>query len=127
MATQATRARWSKAANSAVSGTLAADGKAATGKPSVDTTRWYLVPDLPRSVGFGPVKSPPRLARTLQLSTTTSQARAAASGPDRAIRTRTPGEPAPAPPVPTTAPAGAAVLSRTRVPARPSDHPIAAH
>src|SRR3712207_1961673 len=25
---------------------------------------WYLVPCLPRSVGFGPVRSPPRLART---------------------------------------------------------------
>src|SRR5947209_16668690 len=29
---------------------------------------WYLVPRLPRSVGFGPVRSPPRLARTEQLS-----------------------------------------------------------
>ena len=30
---------------------------------------WYLVPLLPRSVGLGPVRSPPRLARTEQLST----------------------------------------------------------
>src|SRR4051794_17984120 len=29
---------------------------------------WYLVPRLPRSVGLGPVRSPPRLARTEQLS-----------------------------------------------------------
>ena len=31
-------------------------------------------PSVPRSVGFGPVSSPPCLARTLQLSTTTSRA-----------------------------------------------------
>src|SRR4051812_25096003 len=30
---------------------------------------WYSVPALPRSVGFGPVSSPPRFARTEQLST----------------------------------------------------------
>src|SRR4051812_14145654 len=29
---------------------------------------WCLVPRLPRSVGFGPVRPPPRLARTEQLS-----------------------------------------------------------
>ena len=40
------------------------------------------------SVGFGPVNSPPRLARTRQLLMTTSQAAAAASGPERTIRTR---------------------------------------
>ena len=40
------------------------------------------------SVGFGPVNSPPRLARTRQLSMTTSRAAAAASGPERTIRTR---------------------------------------
>jgi hypothetical protein len=45
-----------------------------------------VVPRLPRSVGFGPVRSPPCLARTLQLSTTMSRARAAASGPDRVMR-----------------------------------------
>src|SRR5215217_119667 len=46
----------------------------------------YLVPALPRSVGLGPVSSPPRLARTEQLSTTTSQG--ALSGPARTIRIR---------------------------------------
>src|SRR4051794_22167946 len=55
--------------------------------PSVEATTWYLVPALPRSVGFGPVSSPPRFARTEQLSTTTSQ-EAAALGPARTIRTR---------------------------------------
>src|SRR4051812_22830889 len=47
---------------------------------------WYLVPRLPRSVGLGPVSSPPRSARTEQLSTTTSQA--ATSGPARTSRIR---------------------------------------
>ncbi len=32
------------------------------------TATWYFVPFLPRSVGFGPVRSLPRLARTEQLS-----------------------------------------------------------
>ena len=27
--------------------------------PSVETTTWYLVPSLPRSVGLGPVSAPP--------------------------------------------------------------------
>src|SRR3954454_19554596 len=54
--------------------------------PSVEATTWYLVPALPRSVGLGPVSSPPRLARTEQLSTTTSHE--VASGPARTIRTR---------------------------------------
>ena len=44
----------------------------AKGSPSASTTTWYLVPGLPRSAGFGPTRSPPRLARTLQLSTTAS-------------------------------------------------------
>jgi hypothetical protein len=57
------------------------------GMPSVETTTWYLVPALPRSVGLGPVSSPPRVARTEQLSTTTSEG--ASSGPERTIRTRT--------------------------------------
>ena len=47
---------------------------------------WYLVPGLPRSVGLGPVNAPPCLARTEQLSTTTSQE--AISGPARPIRIR---------------------------------------
>src|SRR4051794_4995748 len=54
--------------------------------PSVATTTWYLVPSLPRSVGLRPVSSPPRLALTEQLSTTTSHA--ATSGPERTIRSR---------------------------------------
>ena len=48
----------------------------------------YLVPRLALSVGFGPVSSPPCLARTLQLSMITSQAAAAACGPERTMRTR---------------------------------------
>jgi hypothetical protein len=40
-------------------------------------------------VGFGPVNSPPCLARTLQLSTITSNSRAAVSGSDRAMRSST--------------------------------------
>src|SRR5215218_10362390 len=47
---------------SRVSWTLAAEGMTASGRPSVATTTWYLVPALPRSVGLGPVSSPPRLA-----------------------------------------------------------------
>src|SRR3982750_3443357 len=54
--------------------------------PSVATTTWYLVPSLPRSVGLRPASSPPRLALTEQLSTTTSHA--ATSGPERTIRSR---------------------------------------
>src|SRR4051794_32185482 len=68
---------------------FAAEATAPSGSPSVETTMWYFVPRLPRSVGFGPVRSPPRLARTLQLSTTMSKAWAAASGPDRAMRSST--------------------------------------
>ena len=48
-----------------------------------------MVPRLPRSVGFGPVSSPPCLARTLQLSTITSKSLAAVSGSDRAMRSST--------------------------------------
>src|SRR3712207_9117390 len=81
--TWATRKRWGK---SRVAWTLAAEGTAASGRPAVATTTWYLVPALPRSVGLGPVSSPPCLARTEQLSTTTSHE--AASGPARTIRTR---------------------------------------
>src|SRR3954451_15381138 len=79
-------ARCSRCGKSRVSWTFAAEGTTPSGRPSVATTTWYLVPALPRSVGLGPVSSPPRLARTEQLSTTTSQA--AASGPARTIRTR---------------------------------------
>src|SRR3954454_17188442 len=60
---------------------------APSGIASVATTTWYLVPSLPRSVGLGPVSSPPRLARTEQLSTTTSHG--AAFGPARTLRTST--------------------------------------
>src|SRR3954451_3327175 len=54
--------------NSRVSLTLAAVAAQATGTPSPVVAMWYLVPRLPRSVGFRPVRSPPRLARTEQLS-----------------------------------------------------------
>src|SRR5215212_7410056 len=51
-----------------VSLTLAAVATHATGTPSPSTATLYLVPRLARSVGLGPVRSPPRLARTEQLS-----------------------------------------------------------
>ena len=54
--------------NKTVSFTLAAVAMHATGTPSALTATWYFVPLLPRSVGLGPVRSPPRLARTEQLS-----------------------------------------------------------
>src|SRR5688500_17674182 len=50
--------------NRTVSLTLAAIAAQAIGTPSPSTATWYLVPRLPRSVGLGPVRSPPRLART---------------------------------------------------------------
>src|SRR3954453_23489428 len=54
--------------NTRVSLTLAAVAAQATGTPSPLVAMWYLVPRLPRSVGLGPVRSPPRLARTEQAS-----------------------------------------------------------
>src|SRR3712207_2379084 len=51
-----------------VSLTLAAVAAQATGTPSPSVAMWYLVPLLARSVGLGPVRSPPRLARTEQVS-----------------------------------------------------------
>src|SRR4028118_879133 len=84
MAAQTTRARPRRCGKSRVSWTLAAEGTTPSGRPSVETTTWYLVPALPRSVGLGPVRSPPRLARTEQLSTTTSHG--ASSGPERTMR-----------------------------------------
>src|SRR4051794_34369306 len=66
--------------NRSVSLTLAAVAAQATGTPSPVTATWDLVPRLPRSVGFGPVRSPPRLARTLQLSRIRS-------GPPRSMAT----------------------------------------
>src|SRR4051812_253088 len=86
MAAPTAWAKCRRCGKSRVSWTLAAEGTAPSGMPSVATTMWCLVPALPRSVGLGPVSSPPRLARTEQLSTTTSQA--AAPGPARTIRTR---------------------------------------
>ena len=80
MAAQTTWAKRSKSGKSMVSCTLAGEGMTASGRPSVETTTWYLVPGLPRSVGFGPVSSPPRLARTEQLSTTTSHVAASGAG-----------------------------------------------
>jgi hypothetical protein len=38
---------------------LAADSPTASGMPPRSTSRWYLEPGLPRSVGLGPVSSPP--------------------------------------------------------------------
>jgi hypothetical protein len=38
---------------------LAADRPTARGMPRRSVSRWYLDPDLPRSVGFGPMSSPP--------------------------------------------------------------------
>src|SRR5215204_7156412 len=38
---------------------LAAERRTASGMPLRSTTKWYLEPGLPRSVGFGPVCSPP--------------------------------------------------------------------
>jgi hypothetical protein len=38
---------------------LAAERRIASGIPVWSTTRWYLEPGLPRSVGFGPVAEPP--------------------------------------------------------------------
>src|ERR1700759_2427237 len=65
MTAKAERNRCSK---TSVSLTLAAVAVQATGTPSPSTAIWYLVPRLARSVGFGPVSSPPRLARTEQVS-----------------------------------------------------------
>src|ERR1700760_4574105 len=65
MTAKAERNRRSK---TSVSLTLAAVAVQATGTPSPSTAIWYLVPRLARSVGFGPVSSPPRLARTEQVS-----------------------------------------------------------
>src|SRR4051794_34730309 len=87
MAAPTAWAKCRRCGKSRVSWTLAAEGTAPSGMPSVATTTWYLVPALPRSVGLGPVSSPPRLARTEQLSTTTSQD--VASGPERTMRIKT--------------------------------------
>ncbi len=57
-----------------VSFTLAAVATQATGRPQPLTATWYLVPFFALSVGLGPVSSPPRLARTEQLSTIRSRA-----------------------------------------------------
>src|SRR3954467_5956797 len=64
MVAQTTWAKRSRCGKSRVSWTLAAEGTTPRGMPSVATTTWYLVPALPRSVGLGPVSSPPCLART---------------------------------------------------------------
>jgi hypothetical protein len=47
------------ASSSMESWVLAADSPTAKGMPLRSTSRWYLDPGLPRSVGFGPVSSPP--------------------------------------------------------------------
>jgi hypothetical protein len=86
IAAQTTRAGRSRCGKRRVSCTFAAEGTTPGGRPSVEATTWYLVPALPRSVGFGPASSPPRSARTEQLSTATS--RGVASGPERTSRSR---------------------------------------
>jgi hypothetical protein len=45
--------------SSSESWVLAADRPTASGMPRRSTSRWYLDPGLPRSVGFGPVRQPP--------------------------------------------------------------------
>src|SRR3954462_7963614 len=93
--------------------------------PSVEATTWYLVPALPRSVGFGPVSSPPRLARPEQLSTTTS--RGAASGPARTIRIRatwTPAQQGRAAPLVQAAAQGGAAGASGRGPQLPPLHAL---
>ncbi len=62
---------------------LAAERRTARGMPLRSTTRWYLDPALPRSVGLGPVCSPPFLARTLMLSTLARVQSMAASSPSQ--------------------------------------------
>lgn len=47
------------ASSSSESWTLAAERTIASGMPVRSTTRWRLLPALPRSVGFGPVAAPP--------------------------------------------------------------------
>jgi hypothetical protein len=47
------------ASSSMESWVLAAESATARGMPLRSTSRWYLLPGLPRSVGFGPVSSPP--------------------------------------------------------------------
>src|SRR5438309_3237999 len=66
-ATTAKAARNSRSKTS-VSGTLAAVARQATGVPFPSVAMWYLLPILVRSVGLGPTRSPPRLARTEPLS-----------------------------------------------------------
>src|SRR6185436_8975306 len=66
------KAARNRRSNTSVSLTLAAVATHATGTPSPSTATLYFVPRLARSVGLGPVRSPPRLARTEQLSRITS-------------------------------------------------------
>jgi hypothetical protein len=49
----------SSGSNSLLSCVFAADSNAASGTPAASTKMWYFDPGLPRSVGFGPVSSPP--------------------------------------------------------------------
>ncbi len=62
---------------------LAAERRTASGTLFRSTTRWYLEPGLPRSTGFGPVCSPPFLARTLSESTLARDQSMAASSPSQ--------------------------------------------
>src|SRR5512135_3556211 len=49
----------SSGSSSRLSWVFAADSSAARWTPAASTKRWYLEPGVPRSVGFGPVNSPP--------------------------------------------------------------------
>ena len=49
----------SSGSNSLLSWVLAADSITCSGSPFASHRRWYFDPALPRSVGFGPVSSPP--------------------------------------------------------------------
>jgi hypothetical protein len=82
---------WSSSMESCV---LAADRQTARGMPPRSTSRWYLDPGLPRSVGFGPVSSPPawRARSSCRGWRGTSRAgcrgRAGRAGPDGVAATR---------------------------------------
>src|SRR5450759_697623 len=63
----------------------------ASGRPPASHRMWYLLPGLPRSVGFGPVSTPPFLPGRLPSRPTSSTSPAARPGPVR----RAPGRAAP--------------------------------
>jgi hypothetical protein len=74
---------------------LEAERRTASGMPLRSTTRWYLEPGLPLSVGLRPVASAPPLARTLKKSTLARLQSIAAASPNQlrsvsCSRTQTP-------------------------------------